>query len=68
MYQSIRRPGRSGRGMGPLCWWCCWRLVALEGYGLSVAEWLPLEIPASASTLRYLKKNKLGHVLSGPLS
>ncbi|HXP69131.1 MAG TPA: bifunctional 3,4-dihydroxy-2-butanone-4-phosphate synthase/GTP cyclohydrolase II [Candidatus Dormibacteraeota bacterium] len=43
------------------------KLVALEGYGLSVAEWLPLEIPASASTLRYLttKKNKLGHVLRG---
>jgi 3,4-dihydroxy 2-butanone 4-phosphate synthase/GTP cyclohydrolase II len=41
------------------------KLVALEGYGLSVAEWLPLEIPPSASTLRYLttKKNKLGHVL-----
>ena len=43
------------------------KLVALEGYGLSVTEWLPLEIPASASTLRYLttKKNKLGHVLRG---
>jgi 3,4-dihydroxy 2-butanone 4-phosphate synthase / GTP cyclohydrolase II len=43
------------------------KLVALEGYGLSVAEWLPLEIPASDSTLRYLttKKNKLGHVLHG---
>jgi len=43
------------------------KLVALEGYGLSVAEWLPLEIPALASTLRYLttKKNKLGHVLRG---
>jgi len=43
------------------------KLVALEGYGLSVAEWLPLEIPASASTLHYLttKKNKLGHVLRG---
>jgi 3,4-dihydroxy 2-butanone 4-phosphate synthase/GTP cyclohydrolase II len=43
------------------------KLVALEGYGLSVAEWLPLEIPASASSLRYLttKKNKLGHVLRG---
>jgi 3,4-dihydroxy 2-butanone 4-phosphate synthase / GTP cyclohydrolase II len=43
------------------------KLVALEGYGLSVADWLPLEIPASASTLRYLttKKNKLGHVLRG---
>jgi 3,4-dihydroxy 2-butanone 4-phosphate synthase/GTP cyclohydrolase II len=43
------------------------KLVALEGYGLSVAEWLPLEIPASAFTLSYLttKKNKLGHVLCG---
>lgn len=43
------------------------KLVAIEGYGLSVTEWLPLEIPASASTLRYLttKKNKLGHALAG---
>ena len=43
------------------------KLVAIEGYGLSVTKWLPLEIPASASTLRYLttKRNKLGHVLSG---
>src|SRR6202051_4158733 len=43
------------------------KLVAIEGYGLSVTEWLPLEIPASPSTLRYLttKRNKLGHVLSG---
>jgi 3,4-dihydroxy 2-butanone 4-phosphate synthase / GTP cyclohydrolase II len=43
------------------------KLVAVEGYGLSVTEWLPLEIPASASTLRYLttKRNKLGHVLRG---
>ena len=41
------------------------KLVAIEGYGLSVTEWLPLEIPASASTLHYLttKRNKLGHVL-----
>jgi 3,4-dihydroxy 2-butanone 4-phosphate synthase/GTP cyclohydrolase II len=41
------------------------KLVALEGYGLSVTEWLPLEIPASATTLRYLttKRDKLGHVL-----
>src|SRR4029077_5812750 len=41
------------------------KLVAIEGYGLSVTKWLPLEIPASASTLRYLttKRNKLGHVL-----
>ena len=43
------------------------KLVGLEGYGLSVAEWLPLEIPASSTTLRYLKtkKDKLGHRLKG---
>ncbi|MGB9433944.1 MAG: bifunctional 3,4-dihydroxy-2-butanone-4-phosphate synthase/GTP cyclohydrolase II [Candidatus Acidiferrum sp.] len=42
------------------------KLVAIEGYGLSITEWLPLEIPPSPSTLRYLtaKRNKLGHVLS----
>jgi len=41
------------------------KLVGLEGYGLSVAEWLPLEIPASVHTERYLrtKKEKLGHKL-----
>ena len=43
------------------------KLVGLEGYGLSVAEWLPLEIPASETTQRYLKtkKDKLGHRLKG---
>jgi len=43
------------------------KLVAIEGYGLSVSEWLPIEIPASATTVRYLKtkKEKLGHKLSG---
>jgi len=43
------------------------KLVAIESYGLSVTKWLPLEIPASPWTLRYLttKRNKLGHVLSG---
>ena len=43
------------------------KLVGIEGYGLSVTEWLPLEIPPSASNLRYLtaKRNKLGHVLTG---
>jgi len=43
------------------------KLVAIEGYGLSVTEWLPLEIPPSASSLKYLtaKRNKLGHVLNG---
>jgi 3,4-dihydroxy 2-butanone 4-phosphate synthase/GTP cyclohydrolase II len=43
------------------------KLVGLEGYGLSVSEWLPLEIPASEHTRRYLrtKKEKLGHKLTG---
>ena len=43
------------------------KLVGIEGYGLSVSEWLPLEMPASDSTRRYLKtkKDKLGHKLSG---
>jgi 3,4-dihydroxy 2-butanone 4-phosphate synthase / GTP cyclohydrolase II len=42
------------------------KLVGIEGYQLSVVEWLPLEIPASDSTRRYLttKKNKLGHKLT----
>ena len=42
------------------------KLVGLQGYGLSVSEWLPIEIPASDSTRRYLKtkKDKLGHKLS----
>jgi GTP cyclohydrolase II len=37
----------------------------LQGYGLSVAATVPLEIPASDSTRRYLKvkKDKLGHRL-----
>jgi 3,4-dihydroxy 2-butanone 4-phosphate synthase/GTP cyclohydrolase II len=43
------------------------KLVGLEGYGLSVVEWIPLEIPASEHTRRYLmtKKQKLGHKLTG---
>jgi 3,4-dihydroxy 2-butanone 4-phosphate synthase/GTP cyclohydrolase II len=43
------------------------KFVGLEGYGLSVAETLPLEIPAQEHTQRYLKtkKDKLGHKLSG---
>jgi len=40
--------------------------VSLQGYGLSVSEAVPLEIPASDSTRKYLKakKDKLGHKLS----
>ena len=42
------------------------KLIGIEGYGLSVTEWLPLEIPPSESTRKYLrtKKEKLGHRLS----
>jgi 3,4-dihydroxy 2-butanone 4-phosphate synthase / GTP cyclohydrolase II len=43
------------------------KLIGIEGYGLAVTEWLPLEIPASPSTLHYLrtKQEKLGHILPG---
>jgi 3,4-dihydroxy 2-butanone 4-phosphate synthase/GTP cyclohydrolase II len=43
------------------------KLVGIEGYGLSVTEWLPLEVPLQEATRRYLttKKEKLGHKLSG---
>jgi 3,4-dihydroxy 2-butanone 4-phosphate synthase/GTP cyclohydrolase II len=42
------------------------KFVGLQGYGLSVSEAVPLEIPASEHTRRYLKtkKDKLGHKLS----
>jgi 3,4-dihydroxy 2-butanone 4-phosphate synthase/GTP cyclohydrolase II len=42
------------------------KLVGIEGYKLSVVEWIPLEIPPSEHTRRYLKtkKDKLGHKLS----
>ena len=41
------------------------KFVGLQGYGLAVSEAVPLEIPASDSTRRYLKtkKDKLGHKL-----
>ena len=43
------------------------KLIGIEGYGLSVSEWLPLEVPSSPLSLRYLttKRDKLGHVLRG---
>ncbi len=43
------------------------KFVGLQGYGLSVSEVLPLEIPAGEHTRRYLKtkKEKLGHRLVG---
>jgi 3,4-dihydroxy 2-butanone 4-phosphate synthase/GTP cyclohydrolase II len=42
------------------------KFVGLQGYGLAVSEAVPLEIPASDHTRRYLKtkKDKLGHTLS----
>jgi 3,4-dihydroxy 2-butanone 4-phosphate synthase/GTP cyclohydrolase II len=42
------------------------KVVGIEGYGLSVSEWLPIEIAASEGTRKYLKtkKEKLGHKLS----
>ena len=43
------------------------KLVGLEGYGLSVAEWLPLEIAPGEHSARYLrtKRDKMGHKLRG---
>ncbi len=43
------------------------KFVGLQGYGLAVKESIPLEIPASDFTRRYLKtkKEKLGHKLTG---
>ena len=42
------------------------KFVGLQGYGLSISDTVPLEIPASESTRKYLKakKDKLGHRLS----
>lgn len=42
------------------------KLAGVTGEGLSVSERLPIEIPPTASTARYLKtkKDKLGHLLS----
>ena len=41
------------------------KMVAVEGYGLQVLEWLPLEVPVSEHTRKYMKtkKEKLGHRL-----
>jgi 3,4-dihydroxy 2-butanone 4-phosphate synthase/GTP cyclohydrolase II len=42
------------------------KFVGLEGYGLSVSETVPLEIPPAETARRYLKtkKDKLGHRLT----
>ena len=41
------------------------KFVGLEGYGLTIVERVPIEIPASDASRRYLrtKKEKLGHLL-----
>jgi len=41
------------------------KYVALEGYGLEIVERVPLEVPPTEHTRRYLeaKKNKMGHLL-----
>jgi 3,4-dihydroxy 2-butanone 4-phosphate synthase/GTP cyclohydrolase II len=41
------------------------KMVAVEGYGLRVLEWLPIEVPISEHTRKYMKtkKDKLGHRL-----
>jgi 3,4-dihydroxy 2-butanone 4-phosphate synthase / GTP cyclohydrolase II len=41
------------------------KFVGLEGYGLKIVERLPIEIPVSDASRRYLKtkKEKLGHIL-----
>jgi 3,4-dihydroxy 2-butanone 4-phosphate synthase/GTP cyclohydrolase II len=41
------------------------KFVGLEGYGLKIVDRLPLEVPASDHSRRYLKtkKDKLGHIL-----
>jgi len=41
------------------------KIVGIEGYGLHVAERVPLEMPANRVNKKYLstKKNKLGHLL-----
>ena len=41
------------------------KFVGLSGYGLEIVERLPIEVPPSETTRRYLKakKEKLGHHL-----
>jgi 3,4-dihydroxy 2-butanone 4-phosphate synthase/GTP cyclohydrolase II len=42
------------------------KIVGLQGYGLTVVERVPLEVPAHKSNIDYLrtKQEKLGHLFS----
>jgi 3,4-dihydroxy 2-butanone 4-phosphate synthase / GTP cyclohydrolase II len=44
------------------------KVVGLDGYGLSIVERVPIQIPPNESNRRYLrtKKDKLGHYLDEP--
>jgi 3,4-dihydroxy 2-butanone 4-phosphate synthase/GTP cyclohydrolase II len=41
------------------------KYVALSGYGLEIVERVPLEVPPTEHTRKYLeaKKHKMGHLL-----
>ncbi|HWI40806.1 MAG TPA: bifunctional 3,4-dihydroxy-2-butanone-4-phosphate synthase/GTP cyclohydrolase II [Verrucomicrobiae bacterium] len=41
------------------------KVVGLQGYGINIAERVPIQIPATKTSLRYLqaKREKLGHLL-----
>jgi 3,4-dihydroxy 2-butanone 4-phosphate synthase/GTP cyclohydrolase II len=43
------------------------KIVGLEGYGLKIVERVPIEIPATPETEKYLKakRDKLGHIIEG---
>jgi 3,4-dihydroxy 2-butanone 4-phosphate synthase/GTP cyclohydrolase II len=43
------------------------KIVGIEGYGLTVTQRVPLEIPSNRHNARYLaaKRKKLGHWLKG---
>jgi 3,4-dihydroxy 2-butanone 4-phosphate synthase/GTP cyclohydrolase II len=43
------------------------KIIGLEGFGLNIAERVPIEIPAADANRDYLrtKKEKMGHLLKG---
>ncbi len=44
------------------------KVAALEGYGLEIVEWIPLQIAPTAHNRKYLqtKREKMGHIIGGP--